>query len=47
MGGWEKRSINENSLEINTAFNIAAESYLENKNLVEDDLIRLTVYSKI
>ena len=46
-GGWEKRSINENSLEINKAFKMAAESYLENKNLEEDDLIRLTVYSQI
>ena len=46
-GGWEKRSITENSLEINRAFQIAAKSYIENKNILEDDLIRLTVYSQV
>ena len=46
-GGWEKRSIFENSLEIEEAFRFANEDYTKTNSVEPDDLIRLTVYSQI
>ena len=46
-GGWERRSINENSLEIEEAFKLASQDYTKSNSVEEDDLIRLTVYSQV
>ena len=46
-GGWEKRSVYENSMEIEEAFKTAAASYSKSNSVESDDLIRLTVYSQV
>ena len=46
-GGWERRSINENSLEIEEAFRLANQEYTKSNSVEVDDLIRLTVYSQV
>jgi len=46
-GGWERRSINENSLDIEEAFKLASEEYTKSNSVEADDLIRLTVYSQV
>ena len=48
-GGWEKHSVYENSFEINRSFMAAFKDYTERINTKAeiDDLIRLTVYSKV
>ena len=51
VGGWEKRSFEENSFEIDRSFKLAAEDYIKSNKLEEeedvDDLIGLTVYSQV
>ena len=47
VGGWTKRSFNENSLEIEQSFRLAAKEYCETHNIDPEDLIRLTVYSQV
>ena len=46
-GGWERRSIYENSLEIEEAFRLANEDYTNTNQVESDDLIRLTVYTQV
>ena len=46
-GGWERRSINENSLEIEEAFKLASQEYTKSNSVEVDDLIRLTVYTQV
>ena len=48
-GGWEKRSVRENSFEIERAFSAAFKEYSQriNSKADIDDLIRLTVYSQV
>ena len=47
LGGWTKRSLNENNLYIDRSFNIAFKSYSNDENVDGDDFIRLTVYSQV
>ena len=48
VGGWKKRSIYENSLEIEEAFKTASKHYIKkNKGVEPDDLLHLTVYSQL
>ena len=45
-GGWEKRSFNENDLEINEAYNASFEEYKKINSAAEkSDLVPLTVYT--
>ena len=47
-GGWQKRSIYENSLDIEQSFKHAYLEYKKDHPEVDiDDLLRLTVYSQI
>ncbi len=46
-GGWERRSIYENSMEINEAFKLASEEYTKSNSVETDDLIPLTVYTQV
>ena len=47
-GGWEKRSFNENDLEINEAYNASFEEYKKINSAAEkSDLVPLTVYTQI
>ena len=47
-GGWEKRSVYENDIEIEKSFSTAFKDYSEtNKETEVDDIIRLTVYSQV
>ena len=48
VGGWQKRSIQENSFEIDQSFKKAGLQYIkEHPETNLDDLLRLTVYSQI
>ena len=48
VGGWEKRSIDENDYEIDMAFKIANAQYQkDNKGEGSDYVVRLTVYSQL
>ncbi len=47
LGGWKKRSINENSLEIDESFKLACSEFIKTKGGDQDDCIRLTVYSQV
>ncbi len=46
-GNWQRRSINENSLDIEQAFKLASSNYAKANGVEVDDLIRLTVYSQV
>jgi hypothetical protein len=46
-GGWKKRSVFENDLEIEQSFKNAFADYKKANKVNDDDLIRLTVYSKV
>ena len=47
VGGWKRRSKDENDLEINQSFKLASSHYTETYGADADDLIRLTVYSQL
>ena len=48
LGGYKRRSFQENDLNINQAFKDAADHYMEANNVDDiNDLIRLTVYSEL
>ena len=46
-GGWSKRSILENSLDIDQSFKLATAEYTKTTNVDADSLVRLTVYSQV
>ena len=46
-GGWVKRSINENDLDIEQSFKLVSSNYAKSNDVDVDDLIRLTVYSQV
>ena len=47
LGGWKKRSIEENDMEIDQSFKLASSNYAKSNKADENDLIRLTVYSQV
>ena len=47
LGSWKKRSINENSFEIDQSFRRAIKDYSESNDVDFDDIIPLTVYSQV
>ena len=46
-GGWKRRSIQENDLDIDRCFKEAGLDYIKSNDVDQDDLIRLTVYSQV
>ena len=46
-GGWEKRSIYENSIEIDEVFRQAYKEYSKTNSAELDDLLRLTIYTQV
>ena len=47
LGGWSKRSLEENNLSIDRSFTAAYKSYFDGENGNYDDYIRLSVYSQM
>ena len=47
IGSWKKRSFQENDLELDQSFKLAAKEYCQSHKAEFDDLIPLTVYSQL